>query len=44
MLVMADGHMRTEVELRALFDASGLKLTRIISPDSPMNVVEGVPV
>ncbi len=44
MMVIADGQMRTEVEFRALFDASGFKLTRVISTDSPMNVVEGVPV
>ena len=42
MLVMqGGGRMRTEDEHRALFDAAGLEVTRIIPTSSPLRLVEG---
>ena len=41
MLVMVGGKERTEEEFRKLFDAAGLKLTRIIQTPSPMSIIEG---
>ena len=42
MLVMACGCERTEAEYRALFEASGFRLTNIFNTQSTMNVIEGV--
>ena len=42
MLVMNGGRERTAEEFRRLFDAAGLKMTRIISTLSPLSVVEAV--
>ena len=42
MLVMqGGGRVRTEDEHRALFEAAGLRLTRIIPTPSPLRLVEG---
>jgi hypothetical protein len=42
MLVMqGGGRVRTEDEHRALFEAAGLQLTRIIPTSSPLRLVEG---
>jgi hypothetical protein len=42
MLVMqGGGRVRTEGEHRALFEAAGLEVTRIISTPSPLRLVEG---
>ena len=43
MLVMNGGRERTELEYRMLFDAAGLKMTRIIPTMSPLFVLEAVP-
>jgi hypothetical protein len=42
LLLFGDGRIRTEVELRALFTAAALKVTRVIAaPPSPNVIVEG---
>jgi hypothetical protein len=43
MLLMPGGRERTADEFRALFEASGFELTRIIPTKSPLAVVEGRP-
>ena len=42
MLVMNGGRERTKAEFQELFDAAGLRLTRVIPTLSPLSVVEGV--
>ena len=42
MLVMTGGRERTEEEFRALYDASGFRLTRVVATESPFSVIEGV--
>ena len=42
MLVMNGGRERTAEEFRELFDAAGLKMTRIIPTLSPLSVIEAV--
>jgi hypothetical protein len=42
MLVMNGGCERTAKECRELFDAAGLRLTKIISTLSPLSVLEAV--
>ena len=42
MLVMTGGRERTESEYRALFDAGGFHLNRIISSPTEISVLEGV--
>ena len=42
MLVMNGGRERTEVEYRALFDAAGLRLARIVPTQTEMSVIEAV--
>ena len=43
MLVMqGGGRARTQDEQRALFEAAGLQLTRIIPTASPLRLVEGM--
>jgi hypothetical protein len=44
MMVVEGGLERTAAEFSQLFNASGFKLTRVISTDSPLSVVEGTPV
>jgi precorrin-6B methylase 2 len=41
MLVMNGGRERTEAEFREVFDAAGLRMTRVIPTLSPLSVVEG---
>lgn len=43
MLVMTGGLERTEAEYRALFDAAGLRLTKIVPTRSWVCVIEAVP-
>lgn len=42
MLVMTGGRERTESEFRALYEAAGFKLSRIVPTESPFSVIEGV--
>jgi O-methyltransferase domain len=42
MLVMNGGRERTTQEFRQLFDAAGLKLTRIVPTLSPLSVLEAI--
>lgn len=42
MLVMTGGCERTEAEYRALFEAAGFVLTKVITTPSSMSVIEGV--
>jgi hypothetical protein len=42
MLAMTGGRERTEEEFRALYDAGGFRLTRVVPTDSPFSVIEGV--
>jgi ubiquinone/menaquinone biosynthesis C-methylase UbiE len=44
MMVMTGGRERTEEEYRALFAASGFRLTKITPTPSPVSIIEGVPV
>ncbi|MFO0941197.1 MAG: methyltransferase [Pirellulales bacterium] len=44
MMVVASGKERTESEFAELFRSAGFKLTRIIPTQSPVCVIEGVPV
>jgi len=44
MLAGVGGQERTEQEFRALFEAAGLRLTRIVPTRSPLSVIEGKPV
>jgi hypothetical protein len=44
MMVAAGGQERTEAEFRALFEAAGFMLTRIVPTRSPLSVIEGKPV
>lgn len=44
MLVFApSGRERTEAEFRSLYDAAGLRLTRVVPTTSPLSIIEGVP-
>jgi hypothetical protein len=40
---MTGGRERTKAEFRALLDAAGYKLTRIIRTKAPQSVIEAVP-
>ena len=42
MLVMNGGRERTKAEFRELFDAAGLRMTRVMPTLSPLSVVEAV--
>lgn len=44
MLVNVGGRERTEAEFKALFEAAGFQLTRIVATQSLMSMLEGVPV
>ncbi|MFF0436141.1 methyltransferase [Streptomyces sp. NPDC004327] len=43
MMVLSGGQERTAEEFRALFDAAGFTLTRILPTRSPSSVVEAIP-
>jgi hypothetical protein len=43
MLIMTEGRERTENEYRKLFRAAGFMLTRIVRTQSPLSIVEGLP-
>jgi ubiquinone/menaquinone biosynthesis C-methylase UbiE len=43
MLVMTGGRERTEEEFRALLDASGFRLARVVATPSPVSIIEAVP-
>jgi hypothetical protein len=42
MLAVPNGRERTEEEFRALFEANGFSLSRIVPTASPLSIVEGV--
>jgi hypothetical protein len=42
MLVCTGGRQRSEVEFRALYEAAGFRLTRVVPTQTPVNVIEGV--
>jgi hypothetical protein len=44
MLVMAGGRERTEAEYRTLLGAAGFELTKIIPTESPVSLVEAMPI
>ena len=44
MLVLTGGLERTEAEYKTLLSAAGFKLTNIIPTQSPVSLIEGVPV
>jgi hypothetical protein len=44
MMVYAGGCERTEVEYRDLLAAGGFRLTRIVPTQSPVSMIEAVPV
>ena len=44
MMLIPGGQERTEAEYRALFEAAGFRLTRIVPTRSPLSVIEGKPV
>jgi hypothetical protein len=44
MLVTENGLERTEAEFRTLLGKAGFKLTNIIQTESPMSLIEGIPV
>ena len=44
MLVFPGGQERTEAEYAALLARAGFKLTRVVPTESPVSVVEAVPV
>jgi hypothetical protein len=43
MLAMSGGRERTKAEFRALLDAAGYRLTRIIPTLAPQSVIEALP-
>jgi len=43
MLVVAGGRQRSETEFRALLEAAGFRLTRIVPTLAMSSVIEGVP-
>jgi hypothetical protein len=43
MLVCTGGRQRSEAEFRALYEAAGLSLTRIVPTAARLSVIEGVP-
>jgi len=43
MLVIPGGQERTEAEYRALYQAAGFRLTRVVSTGAEISVIEGVP-
>ncbi|HEX5736322.1 MAG TPA: methyltransferase [Blastocatellia bacterium] len=44
MLVMTGGRERTEEEYRQLLEAGGFKLTKVIPTESPVSIIEAVPI
>jgi hypothetical protein len=42
MLVCTGGRQRSEAEFRALYDAAGFRLTRIVPTQMPVKLIEGV--
>jgi hypothetical protein len=42
MMVLVGGKERTEAEFRALYEATGFTLTRVIPTESPLCLIEGV--
>ena len=43
MLVVAGGRQRSEQEFRALYDAAGFELTKIVPTVARLSLIEGVP-
>jgi hypothetical protein len=44
MMVVLGGQERTEQEFRALLEAAGFRLTRIVPTQSPLSMIEGKPI
>ena len=44
MMLFVGGKERTKDEFRALFEASGWKLSQVIPTASQLSVIEGVPI
>jgi len=44
MMVMTGGRERTETEFRALYEAAGFRLDRVVPTESPFSVIEAVKV
>jgi hypothetical protein len=44
MMVITGGTERTREEFEAIFQASGFRLTRVTQTQTPVGVIEGVPV
>ena len=44
MLVMTGGIERTEKQFAELFAQAGFKLTRVVPTESPLSLIEGIPV
>jgi hypothetical protein len=44
MLVNTGGRQRSEAEFRALYEAAGFRLTRIVPTPTRVSVIEGSPV
>lgn len=44
MLVVIGGQERTEAEYRVLFQAAGLRLTRVLATRTALSLVEGIPI
>ena len=42
MLVCTGGRQRSEAEFRSLYEAAGLRLTRIVPTATPVKLIEGV--
>ena len=42
MLVCTGGRQRSEAEFRSLYEAAGLRLTRIVPTETPVKVIEGM--
>jgi hypothetical protein len=42
MLVNTGGRQRSEAEFRSLYDAAGIKLTKIVPTQARVSVIEGV--
>jgi len=41
MMIFGEGHERIESEFRELFNSAGFKLTKIISTQLPLCILEG---
>jgi hypothetical protein len=44
MLINTGGRQRSESEFRALYEASGFRLTKIVQTPARVSVIEGAPI